>query len=269
MAKGSSEDRHVYLEKVKPYKDAAEALLLREKSICSVIEKDPNGAAFKRLALADEMLNLASNYLVVNGVSVAMLGGKNEEALNDARKALYKSIIYLEEIVTGLIDVPYSDYEAKAVELVSVDAQRRYALVCKLGLSIRLVIDAYGDNTKWKWSFVELEARFAAVAKNIFDLKNAYTNLEPRSPDYEPTTYHLRTLKRLLAQAADRYREKYELSTNRFDDFRQAIAFLGALRRILVIVGDRDEAETIKKKADIWSAKLEADQKKKEEAAPK
>ncbi len=269
MAKISNEDRHQYFEKAKVYKENSDAILLREKSILTLLQKDQNGAAFKRLSLADEMLNLASNYVVMSGVSQAMLGVKNEDALNEARKALYKSVIYLEEVVSGLVDVPYSDYEAKLAEIESVDAARRYALVRKLGLAIRLVEDAYGDNTKWKWAFVELEGRFAAVAKNIFDLKNAVANTDPRAPDYEVTVYHLRTLKKLLMQAADRYREKYELSTNRIDDFKQAINFLGSLRRIHVLLAERDDAETVKKKLDIWSAKLEADQKKKDEPTPK
>jgi hypothetical protein len=34
-------------------------------------------------------------------------------------------------------------------------------------------------------------------------------------------------------------------------------------------MGDRDEAETVKKKYDIWSAKLDKDIKKAEEAAKK
>jgi len=71
--------------------------------------------------------------------------------------------------------------------------------------------------------------------------------MDPRAPDYEVTIYHLRTIKRLLSQAADRYREKYELSTNRIDDFKLAINFLGALRRIHVLLSERDEAETVKK----------------------
>lgn len=269
MAKISNEDRHQYLEKAKIYKEHSDAILLREKSILTLLQKDQNGAAFKRLSLADEMLNLVSNYVVISGISQAMLGVKNEDALNEARKALYKSVIYLEEVVSGLVDVPYSDYEAKLTEIESVEAARRYALVRKLGLAIRLVEDAYGDNTKWKWTFVELEGRFAAVAKNIFDLKNAVANTDPRAPDYEVTVYQLRNLKKLLMQAADRYREKYELSTNRIDDFKQAINFLGSLRRIHVLLGERDEAETVKKKLDIWSAKLEADQKKKDEPTPK
>lgn len=269
MAKISNEDRHQYFEKIKVYKEMTEAILLRERNILTVLQKDPNGGAFKKLALADEMLNLASNYIVISGVSQVVLGVKNEDALNEARKALYKSVIYLEEVVTGYIDVPFSDYEDKVAELESIDAVRRYALIRKLGLAIRLVEDSYGDNTKWKWAFVELEGRFATVAKNIFDLKNAVANMDPRAQDYEVTIYHLRTIKRLLSQAADRYREKYELSTNRIDDFKLAINFLGALRRIHVLLNERDEAETVKKKYDIWSTKLETDQKKKEEVHPK
>jgi hypothetical protein len=75
--------------------------------------------------------------------------------------------------------------------------------------------------------------------------------------------------KKLLMQAADRYREKYELSTNRIDDFKMGITFLGALRRLHIILGDKDDAETVKKKLDIWASKLDVDLKKQEDAALK
>jgi hypothetical protein len=94
-------------------------------------------------------------------------------------------------------------------------------------------------------------------------------NTDPRSPDYEPTVYSLRLVKKLLMQAADRYREKYELSTNRTDDFKMGINFLSALRRLHILLGDRDDGETVKKKLDIWTSKLETDIKKQEEAALK
>ncbi|QQO08552.1 hypothetical protein [Breznakiella homolactica] len=269
MAKISNEERHQYLEKTKPYRETIDSIIAREKNILGVIQKDPNGAVFKKLTLAEDMLNLASHYIILSTVSQSMLKVKNEDALNDGRKALYKAIIYLEEIVTSYVDVPFADYEDKLEELESVDSARRYLLMRKTGLAIQLMENAYGDNTKWKWSFVDLEGRFAAVSKNIFDLKNAVVNMDPRSPNYESTVYHLRMIKKLLMQAADRYREKYELSTNRIDDFKLGISFLGALRRIHVILGDRDDAETVKKKYDIWSAKLEADIKKKIEQEKK
>ena len=259
MAKITVEERHQYQEKIKPYRDKIVEISGKEKSVLLAIQKEPGTAAFKRLTLADEMLNLASYQIIISNVSQTRLKVKEENALNDGRKSLYKSVIYLEEVVSNYIDVPYSDYEERLQEIASIDAARRYLLIRKMGLAIELLENAYGDNTKWRWTFVELEGRFAAVAKNIIDLKNAVANTDPRSPSYEPTVFHLRMIKKLLNQAADRYREKYELSTNRIDDFKQGINFLGSLRRLHVLMGDRDDAETVKKKLEIWSAKLETD----------
>ena len=269
MAKITNEDRYQYLEKIKPYKVTIQSLLKREETVLQIIKKDPRGAAFKRLTLADEMIFLASNYIILDGVSQSMLKVRNEEALNDGRKSLYKAVIYLEEVVSPLVDAPYAEYEERLAEIAPLDAGRRYLLIRKMGLAIKLLENAYGDNTKWKWAFVELEGRFAAVAKNIIDLKKAVVNTDPRSPDYEPTVLHLNLIKKLLMQAADRYREKYELSTNRIDDFNMGIHFLGSLRRIHALLSERDNAETIKKKSEIWSSKLETDIKKREEAAIK
>jgi len=265
MAKITEEARQTYGEQVAAYQQQIDALLIREKNMLMMIEKDPTGASYKRLMLTDEMLYLTTLFLAKHNLSVAMLSVKNEDALNDARKTLYKAVIYLEEVVSSYIDAPFADYEDKVAEIRNLPESKRYYLVRKLGLAIRQIMDAYGDNTKWRWTFVELEARFATVAKNILDLKSASKDgLDPHSPDYDETVYHLRLVKRLLQQAADRYREKYELSTGRIDDFRLAINYLLALRRIHLILNERDAAEEAKKKADIWKGKMEMDHKKSE-----
>jgi len=266
MAKITNEDRYQYSEKVKPYKAMIQSLLKIEDNVLQSIKKDSRGAALKRLTLVEEMLYLVANYMIINGISQSMLKLRSEEALNDGRKSLYKAVIYFEEVVSPYVDAPFSDYEERLAEIDTIDARKRYYIIRKTGLALQLLENAYGDNTKWKWSFVELEGRYAAVAKNIMNLKTAVVNTDPSSPDYEPTMYHLRLIKKLLMQAADRYREKYELSTNRIDDFKMGINFLNALRRIHALLGERSEAETLKKKAEIWSSKLETDHKKHEEA---
>jgi len=266
MAKISNADRHLYSEKIKPYQAAIKALLKREELARQAIKKSPRGAALKRMALAEEMISLTANYIILNGISQSVLKIRSEESLNDGRKSLYKAVIYLEEVVSPLVDVPFSDYEERLAEISSVDAAKRYNVMKKMGLTIQLLENAYGDKTKWKWSFVELEGRFAALTKNIMDLKNAVANTDPEAADYEPTMYHLRMMKKLLMLAADRYREKYELSTNRTDDFKMGIHFLNSLRRIHALLGERENAETVKKKVDIWSSKLEKDIKKQEES---
>jgi len=265
MAKISDEERKKYDLKVASYKATIQAILKREQEVIQLIKKEPQQAALKRLYLVEEMLHLTSNYIIISGVSMSVLKVKNEDALNDARKAMYKSVIYLGDVVSNYIDSPFSDYEEKLLEIASLNAARRFLLARKMGLAVELLENAYGDNTKWKWSFVELEGRYATVVKNLLNLRTAVANIDPRSPDYEPTIYHLRLIKKLLLQSADRYREKYELSTSRIDDFKLGITFLSSLRRLHVIMGERDEAEIIKKKLDIWTVKLEADIRKQEE----
>jgi len=267
MAKISTEERHKYFEKIRAYKSTIDTSIKKEQLVVQYIRKDPQDAAFKRLELAEEMLNLTSNYIIINGISQAVLKGKNEEALNEARKTMYRSVIYLEEIVSNYIDSPYSDYEERLAAIENVDETHRYLLARKMGLTLDLLKSGYGDNTKWKWTFVELEGRFAVVVKNMLNLRNAVQNTDPRSPDYEPTVYHLRLIKKLLSQSADRYREKYELSTSRLDDFKLGINFLSSLRRLHIAIGDREDAEIVKKKLEIWSAKLDSDLRKKEETA--
>jgi hypothetical protein len=269
MARISDEARHLYLKKTEGYREVIEAILQQEKKILAAIQQDSENTACKRIVLVDEMLNLASYYILLSNVSQSMLKNKNEDALNDGRKALYKGIIYLEEIVTSRVDALFSEYEDKLAQLEPIDITRRYLLIRKMGLCIDLLENAYGDNTKWRWSFVDIEGRYAAVAKNILDLKKAVSNTDPRSPFYEPTVCHIRLVEQLLDQAADRYREMYELSTHRIEDFRTGIHFLGALRRIYTLLGNREEAELVKKKFEIWSAKLEADLKKRNEPSSK
>jgi hypothetical protein len=259
MAKISTQARIQYLERVKKYRISIESYITKEKETIRFIQGDPDSSTFKRLSLVEAMLNLTSYYIAENGISQAVLKVRNEDALNEGRKSVYKSVIYLEQIITGLVDAPYSEYEGKVGRIAFLNAQRRYLLIRKMGFAINLLEHAYGENTKWKWAFVELEGRFAALAKNIIDLKSAIANTDSRSPDYAPTVYHLRLVKKLLMQAADRYRERYELSTNRISDFEMSILFLQALRRIHVLFRDTEEAWAVKRKLDIWETKLRND----------
>ena len=75
---------------------------------------------------------------------------------------------------------------------------------------------------------------------------------------------HLGLARELLQQAADRYREKYELSTMRIDDIKAGINFLSAVRRLHVVLGESEQADVVKKKAEIWRTKMENDLKRAE-----
>ncbi len=267
MGKISAEAKLRYAEKVKEYRKSIEQILIRERNLLEAIRRDPGGAAYKRLQLVEDCLNMVSYFLLLNHLSIALLGIKNEAYLNDARKGCYKGVIYLEQIVTPHVDVPFSEYERHLAEIADIEDENRYELLRKLGFAIHSVIDGFGDNTKWKWSFVELEARYAVISKNMINLKTFIAGLDPRIRGYEARIAHLQLTKRLLQQSADRFREKYELSTLRIDDFKQAIGLLSALKRLHLLLGEHQEAEIVKKKIEIWTQKMDADEKKLEEQA--
>ena len=266
MARVSAEAKQKYARKLQEFKADMEQIRERERKVLALIQQKPEQASIRKLSLAHDSLNLVSYFVLMNDLSVALLGVKNDNHLNDARKGCYRGLIYLEEVVSTFIDAPFGDYEERIEPLRKVDEEKRYFLIRKLGFAVESIIAAYGDNTKWKWSFIELEARFATVTKNMLDLKNLLPGLDPRVEGYELRLAHLNMAKRYMLKSANGYRQKYELSTSRIDDFKLAITYLSGLRRLHIVLGESDDSDALKKKIDIWSAKMEADSKKLEQA---
>jgi hypothetical protein len=287
MQKISSEARKRYAERVKEYKERIDEINDKNKELegrIAVTSKSQGltsgqyrGDQFTdlealeevnsiRFELADRYLNIVSYYNLMNALSLSLLGIKNESFLNDGRKSCYKSIIYMEEIVSPYIDTAFSDYQQGLDSLARFDDEAKYRLLCKLGFAIDSIIEGFGSGSKWKWSFVELHGRYTVIAKNLLNLKTFIMQLDPRIEGYSQRLAHVQLVKKLLQQSADRYREKYELSTMRLDDIKKAILFLSAMKRLYTLLGEVEEAEVVKKKMEIWKTKMEDDQRKKEMA---
>jgi hypothetical protein len=257
-----TEEERYYEDKCKPFQMVIRELLQKERDILDASRSDPDNAAKKLFELSNEMLNLASYYFTFNNLSLTILKNRNEDALNEARKAIYKAVIYLENIVTGKVNALYSEYEHHVMELATaVDEYRRFNIVKKMGFSINLLENTYGNNSKWKWSFVELDGRFAAVAKNMLELSNVMANLDPQATAYEPTIRHLGIVKRLLADVSIQYRDRYNLSTRRLEDLQVAQNFLETLRYLHVMLGEQAEADNIKKQHEIIESRIENERK--------
>jgi len=260
MAKISEETRLHFSEAVQPYKNKISQTLEKEKTMLNGMHAGDIDYENKKLLLCEDMIYVSSLYMAQNSISLKIMEVKNNDALNDARKILYKAIIYLEEIVTNVIDCPYTELSDCQEKIKNIPIARRYMIIRKLGLSITMLKDAFGDNSKWKWSFVELEGRFATVTKNLIDMKAALKDyFDPRSPDYETTVLFIRLIQKLLNDSATAYRDKYELSTRRIDDMRNGIKYLLALRKLYIAIGNSEQSEEVKKKAVVWKDKMDAD----------
>ena len=268
MAKITAESREAFTQESAKYKELIKGVFAKEKEIKAELLKDKTDEAAKKLQFADLMLYAVTLYITINNLSVEMLGVKNEENLNEGRKTIYKAIIYLEELVSNIIDATSDDLKEYWEKLEGIPIDKRYYLSRKLGLAIELIMDAYGDNTKWKWSFVELQGRFITVSKNMLNMTEASKDyFDGRAENHDVSVYYMRMLKTRLLKSAEGYRDRYELSTRRADDMRSGIQYLLAYRRLLIILGDANEAEEVKKKAQVWKDKMEADIKKEKQKA--
>lgn len=261
MAEISDSKRNDYKEAVAPYKKKIEEELKKEKTVAAD-KSNPSLVPYKKLDLCEQNIYIATLYLAENSLSIRLMNVKNQDVMNDARKTLYKAIIYLEEIVTNFVDTPYADLEKNWAAISDASLERRYLIIRKLGLAIRLLEDALGENSKWKQSFVELKGRFAAVAKNLVDMKaGAKSYFDPQDKNYEMIVHYVNLMQKMLDRAANDYRDRYELASRRLDDMRSAIRFLLAKRRLCITIGDSENAEEIKKKATVWKEKMDKDHK--------
>jgi hypothetical protein len=287
MEKISSEARKRYADRIKEYKERIDEITDENRELEEQIAKTNKSQGLTsgqyrgdqftdldaleevnsiRFELADKYLDIVSYFNLMNALSLSLLGIKNESFLNDGRKSCYKSIIYMEEIVSPYIDAAFSDYQQGVESLKRFDDKSKYRFLCKLGFAIDSIVEGFGSGSKWKWSFVELQGRYAVIAKNLLNLKTFIMQLDPRVEGYSERLAHVQLIKRILQQSADRYREKYELSTMRLDDIKKAILFLAAMKRLHTLLGEVEESEVVKKKMEIWKTKMEDDQKKQEMA---
>jgi hypothetical protein len=260
MAKVGEAARRRYSEITREYKGAVTAILDEQRKAAASVRKGDLAQTPTWLMLANRTVNLVSYYTLMNSLSWALLSVKNENALNDARKSCYNALIYLEGIVSNCVDCSFAEYE-KGVEAVdaSLGDREKYDLVRKLGFAIDSVKDGFGSNSKWKWSFVEIEGRFAVVVKNLINFKTLLPKMDPSYKAYDAIIAHVDLAQRRLLASADAYREKYELSTRRPDDMQAAIGYLAALRRVHILLGESEKAEVIKRKVDVWRTKLNTD----------
>ena len=259
----SEEARKDFNESIRPIKEQINGLIKKDKDESFALRNQKEGVELKKIALAEQMIYLATVQMSINNISVEMLEVKNNDILNDARKSLYKAIIYLEDVVSNTVDCPYSDIESKILPIKEVSITRRLDIIRKLGLALDLLVDAFGENSKWKESFVEMRGRHAVVAKNLVDMKQAVKDyFDHNSPVYEDTILYVRLIRELLSKCANDYRDRYELASKRVDDMRMAVNLLIALRRIAMVMNDSKESENIRKKALAWKTKMESDEKK-------
>lgn len=205
-------------------------------------------------------IDLVGYYIMITDFAYPITKVKNESWLVEGRKTCLKAVIMMEELVTNLVETDFASVEEKLLVLEQViDDDEKWRLVRKTGYAISTFCDSFMENSKWKWLLVEIRARFAVIVKNLINFKTFQIGNVPNQPGYESRYYLSETAKRMMQEAADNYREKYEIAGQNMADINTAIHYLSALRQIHIYLGESVPAEDVKKRIEVWTAKMKDD----------
>jgi len=262
----NKETKAKYNEEIAFLKRKIDKINQKIKYLESKNNEDENVVKFQ---IVSHLIDLVSIYCAMTDLSKNLLGYKNESFLDTGRKSLYKALILLEGIVTGVIDLPLNENYELLQSFESFSDADRLKLMKKIGYTISLLEDRYGENSKWKWSFVELEGRYTVVAKNLFNFRRYQEKNDPNVEGFDDRYDYMFLIKELLERASNRYREKYELTNHSPEDMKKALDFLRALKRIHILFNEKNEVQNVTKRIELWSQKLEVDLKAKEKQMKK
>ncbi len=230
---------------------------LRDKEIVSF---------YKRVAASNNYLDTVKIYGKMNEYSLQIMDIKNDLYLTNARKNIYQAIKMLETIVGTVVDSSLTDNADILAQLTLLNPKRLLNLFKKIEYTIALIQLSEGETSKWKWTFVEMYGKLAALTKNLINFKVfAQQIYDPSAPFYSEINELFQISKRLIESAAQKYRTKYELSTMDVSDMNKGIEFLNLLVRIYIILNEQIQAQEAKKTIEKWKDKLELDIRKKEE----
>ncbi|MBU1077003.1 MAG: hypothetical protein KKH98_06915 [Spirochaetes bacterium] len=262
MGKISPAQKAEFAEKSNGLKQDIDDLNKKVQIIQKEMTKESgNVLSYKKILISNIYMNIISIYLKLSGLSMAVLGIRNETYLENARKLCYKFLALLEEIVGNYIDVPFTEQTKQLESISQIDDVKRLKLIKKITNSVNQVEERFGPNSKWKWSFVDMDARAVTLCKNLTDFKRIQANQDPRIEGFPERNELLTFIKEYLRKAADRLREKYEVASHDTGEMKNAIRYLSSLMRISILFSDGEESNNLKKNIKIWEEKLEQDMK--------
>jgi hypothetical protein len=265
MAVGKAE-KAAYNDEIKDIKREIDSIKRSTNEAMGKKRKHPRIAGYYNLELALHEMQAIDHYLRMNDLSVEMLGIRNSNFLDAARKGFYKVLQYLEELLGSDIDRTLKENDEYLVSINKLNPKQLLTFTQKTRQILNTLKSKLGQDSKWKWSFVELQARLAIIIRNITSFSEIAKFRDPRSPYFNERRELMQLCKEMLTEAARQYRTKYEMVGKAREDLIKSIEFLSALRKIYVLFGEDVEATRLKNIIDATKMTLEAEDKSKEKA---
>jgi hypothetical protein len=261
-------DKAAYNEKIKTIKDGLTLVgktILTQRNELAKVSIGISAPQFKaKYALAAKILAEVSLQIIGSRLSQKFINIKNENYLDDARKNFYAFCALIEEMVGD--DVEAIDERREALDILEEISSNtvRMELFKKAGFLLEKLERIYGESSKWKWSFVEIQGRLVNALKNNTNFKTLQRDLDPSIEGYPERMELLNLIQKNFERTADRFRNKYELKGKAIDDMKDALAFVSFIKKLASVTGDQETVSNCKRKIDTWTKKLNEDHAKEE-----
>ena len=233
------------------------------------VQKEKKLASLFRVGIISTLIRQTELRLKMNGLSEQMMELKNSNFLDSAKKDLSSIFSNLEAMVTLRTNESFNFNRDMLDQLKPFNPRQRLNMLKHIKSVLKNLIHAYGESTKWKWSFPEMWAKLAAASKNLFDFREYQKTKDPRMEFYYDLQEFLEMVKDLLFLAAGENANKFRLSTKSPADMLVAVRLLEDLRRIASLTGDQELVKKSKAGIDSYRASVEAEEKAKEKAKEK
>jgi len=250
------------------------AKIAEQKKILSELDKDI--AALKKsmaqnekltpffhIGIASKILKQIDVYIDMNFMSERMMGIKNSNNLDTAKRMLNNLFLEMEKVITMDLDTSLTHNKDKLDQIKPFNPRMKLNFYKYVEKSIRRLIAGYGENTKWKWSFPELWGKLAIIGKNIIDFREIQAKRDPREEFFYDRQELLNIVKEALFSASNQYRDKFEISTKSSNDLVLAMKLLQDLRKIATMTGDTELGKKCKSGVDSYKSRIAAEEKEK------
>jgi hypothetical protein len=260
----SKSDKTAYNEYVKDLKADKEASYKHITELQKKQKELPRIKSYYVIESVLELLKIISLELNMSDASLEIMNFKNENSLKNARKEFINVLQKMEDLVGNQIDRSLKENEDYLQALDRISPKQWLDFIKRLHYVLSTLIEKIGETSKWKWSFVDLNARVAVITKNIINFSDIQKYRDPRTEFFRERQELMRVCRASLRDVAQQYRNKYEQSTKVPGDMLRSLEFLAVLRKILILFSETDEANKVKNTIDALRARLEADEKDKD-----
>ena len=259
----SKAQKAAYNDDIKALKLESDEFEKKAREIAAKKKSNPKLEPYYNLEMVNYLLKTIDIYIKMNDLSLNMLGIKNNKSLDIAKSNFSKILQLMKEIVGDDVDrESLKENEEYLAKIGQLNPRHLNDMSNSINDMVFTLKNTMGEASKWKWLFVELQAKVAVIIRNLVNFSDILKYRDPREEFFRIRIEHMRLAKDSLEEAAKQYRTKYELSSKSREDLKKSIELLEALRKVHIVMGESSDADKLKNTIDAARLTLEAGDKK-------